>query len=296
LGITFLIACVLIGSSNPPVAAQAEKTLEQLIWAISYTYNFFHASAAFEHSYLISHFWSLAVEEQFYLLWPWLLLIVSPERLRPALLILILLGPAVRLCEYLVAATWGNAFFFDRPDVVVYVLPFSHFDAFATGAIFAVFVKNVSTRMFVGAIAMFVVVGLVTEWLSNGTVRWRNLGYGPFMRDSLKFVWGFTFFNLICGMALVKLREKTLFPSLMESSVLSYLGTISYGLYVFHFGAIFLVIVLLPDVGVAMKAVLALGLTIVISAISFEFFEKPLIRAKDRLFPRRPSAAMPETS
>ncbi len=44
-----------------------------LPFAATYTYNLFHASSHFEHSKLITHFWSLCVEEQFYLVWPFLI-------------------------------------------------------------------------------------------------------------------------------------------------------------------------------------------------------------------------------
>ncbi len=44
-----------------------------LPFAYTYTYNWYHTTAGFEHSRLISHFWSLCVEEQFYLIWPCLI-------------------------------------------------------------------------------------------------------------------------------------------------------------------------------------------------------------------------------
>ena len=52
-------------------AGAGQETLRQVVgqsaYAFTYTYDFFHASQAFTHSPLLTHFWSLAVEEQFYL-------------------------------------------------------------------------------------------------------------------------------------------------------------------------------------------------------------------------------------
>ena len=66
------------------------------------------------------------------------------------------------------------------------------------------------------------------------------LGYGPFMADSWKYMWGYTCFNLLFAWILLMLKGRALVPALTEHPALVYLGRISYGLYVFHFGVIWL--------------------------------------------------------
>lgn len=44
-----------------------------------------------------SHFWSLAIEEQYYLVWPWLILLLPRRWLVPSAVIAILTGPLFRL-------------------------------------------------------------------------------------------------------------------------------------------------------------------------------------------------------
>jgi len=75
---------------------------EGLIYAATYTYNLFHATNQFKHSKIIAHFWSLCVEEQFYLVWPFLLYFTRPSATRRVLAGIVLAGPLVRLsvCKF----------------------------------------------------------------------------------------------------------------------------------------------------------------------------------------------------
>ncbi len=71
-------------------------------WHASYLSNLFIARQGQWQGHL-SHFWSLAVEEQFYLVWPWLV-VVTPARWLGAIVGgAILLGPLARL----IAAAYG---------------------------------------------------------------------------------------------------------------------------------------------------------------------------------------------
>ncbi|MFN7977685.1 MAG: acyltransferase family protein [Vicinamibacterales bacterium] len=62
-------------------------------WHASYLSNVYIAGLAAWQGHF-SHFWSLAVEEQFYLLWPWIVVWMPTRALAPALVITTLAGPA----------------------------------------------------------------------------------------------------------------------------------------------------------------------------------------------------------
>src|SRR5438046_1997723 len=68
---------------------------QTFLWHVAFLTNFY----IFLHGWkgLTIHFWSLAVEEQFYLAWPWVILLVSKRRLLAAILVMIAVGPAFRL-------------------------------------------------------------------------------------------------------------------------------------------------------------------------------------------------------
>ena len=76
--------------------------------------------------------WSLAVEEQFYLIWPAVVLWLGAGRLALTCAILIGLSPVARLVMYLAGA----------PDAATYTLSIVRFDGFAVGGLIALALRN----------------------------------------------------------------------------------------------------------------------------------------------------------
>src|ERR1019366_1480642 len=72
---------------------------QTLLWHLTYLSNvyFFRQGGWQLATSNISHFWSLAVEEQFYLVWPYLMIFLPVRRLRPVVLSLIVLAPVFRV-------------------------------------------------------------------------------------------------------------------------------------------------------------------------------------------------------
>jgi peptidoglycan/LPS O-acetylase OafA/YrhL len=69
-------------------------------------YNFFHY-VPYSDDHYIGHLWTLAGEEQFYLLWPFALAWLGPKRMRKVALFLALAAPAIRVGHYfLVPEDW----------------------------------------------------------------------------------------------------------------------------------------------------------------------------------------------
>lgn len=266
---------------------QFSRFIEQLPWTMTYTYDFFHATKYIRISYFATHFWSLAVEEQFYLIWPLAIFLVPFDRLKRFLLIVILAGPIMRIL--LAAIIDSHTIPLLRfPDVVIYVLPFSHFDAFAIGGYFALYTRSRSPYLVWGSIFLVLALGMITSWLSTGHIHWDQLGYGPFMKDSYKYVWGYSVVNLMFAYILIHVKNKSFLPTLFENPLLVYLGKISYGLYVFHFPVIWLVYSTMGNFPDIVQVSTALLLTIILSMASYEFMEKRFINSKDKYFAKMP--------
>ncbi len=173
---------------------------------------------------------------------------------------------------------------YSSTEYEIYVLPFSHIDAFAVGGYFGLYGKSRPTYILWAAIFLVIMLGMFTGWLSTSQVDWGQLGYAQFMKDSYKYLWGYSLVNLLFAYMLVHIKNKTFMPGLFENPLMVYLGTISYGLYVFHFPALWLVRSSMSDYPGAVQLFSALLITILISMASYELMEKRFINLKDKYF------------
>lgn len=260
---------------------------ECLPYALSYTYDFFAATTAFHETPLLSHLWSLSVEEHFYLVMPICIALVSRARVVFWLWTLVCLGPLIRMTIFLASSVQFSAHLLPTPGVVTLVLPFSHLDAFAMGGIMGLSKTNKSGQTAWAFVVGSAVVGLVSQYAGSGGIIWDSLGYPPFMRGEGKAVWGYSLLNVTFAIVLSAVRGGRFLKPLFSLPALQYLGKISYGLYVYHFPMIWLVQTQHTSVlSHEIRYAVALLATIAVSMISYELFEKRCLNLKDRWFPR----------
>ncbi len=91
LGVAFVLAI-------PPVR-------ETLAWHTLYLSNIYMAESG-TWPRAVAHLWSLAIEEQFYLAWPWVVFVMPLRFLPPAILSLLVIGPMFRSIGVL--AGWND--------------------------------------------------------------------------------------------------------------------------------------------------------------------------------------------
>lgn len=213
------------------------------------------------------HFWSLAVEEQFYLVWPWLIL-----KTRNTNAWKLAAGAVLFTLVYKTVISFSIG-----GHLADGLLPFGCFDSLGLGALLACFDVDERLRphrsLFLRASLLsgsIIVAGQIMLYIIGRGFRvWYSTA---FFGVSLIFTW-------LVG----KAADGKLWRAI-EARPLIYTGKISYGLYLWHNFMPGLVVWLLgykPDTW--KLAGLATLLTFAIAATSWKFLEAPLNELKDKL-------------
>jgi peptidoglycan/LPS O-acetylase OafA/YrhL len=211
--------------------------------------------------------WSLAIEEQFYLLFPPLVFVLSTRRLTSALWLVVALAFACRLSFTLA---------FDSHWPVYYLLP-ARADLLAGGALLAVtererpaWFRRWAPRgvwLSAASLLLFVALSALPSFRTGAnSLLFNSVGYG---------LVGLGMTGLVASFASMR-GHRLLAP--FRSAPLVFLGTISYMMYLCHLT----VLNHTPGTGAA-RAAVAFTLVVGFSALSWFAFEKPLQALKDRL-------------
>ena len=241
--------------------------LRNALWGLSYLSNFPLAAGMDGGS--LSHLWSLAQEEQFYLLWPPLLTGLLALRFRPRPIV----GALLAVAGLFAAHRWSIA---DTGTLRrLWVAPDMHADALIAGcAAGFVYCFRLWCRWLqpAGLVALAACVAVVaTEAREN-----RSL-----------FGWPLAVFVVAAAVAVLAVADSPRSPlaRLLSFRPLQLLGVISYGLYLWHF----------PIFKVAGATPLALVSSVVVAAASYRYLESPVLRLRQtRVMPQRRSAAAAE--
>lgn len=281
------------------IQREVEEIIQpQLPYAFLYAYNFLHATGGYRHTAFLSHLWSLSVEEQFYVVWPLILFLTPKERLKGLLLSAVALAPTLRLITFHLYRTGVFESPLGSPHLAVYVLPFSHIDAFALGAFVSQF-SLPKPRLQIAALALVIpILGFATQYAAYGEIRPDTLGYEFTLISGYKFVWGYSLFNYFFALIVHAVHRAGMWTRFLELPVMRRLGKISYGMYVYHYAIIWFIIQIqnknrwILDLsfnnGMARTYLLALALTALVAGLSYRYLEKPINDLKDVYFPLNP--------
>jgi peptidoglycan/LPS O-acetylase OafA/YrhL len=174
-----------------------------------------------------SHFslqplWSLAVEEQFYLVWPWVILLVSERNLRRICIAMLFVAPLLRiLCTPL----------FPNHFAIYFLTPFRA-DLLCAGALLALLWRDDRASlakwgrwgwtMVVAGLAALLWVSRYPAWHTQSNTREANGG-----------LYSITLLISV-GLLLWALRGEGWFCTALRWAPARYLGVISYSMYLVH--------------------------------------------------------------
>jgi peptidoglycan/LPS O-acetylase OafA/YrhL len=254
----------------------------ELGWHLAYLSNWYFAHrGGFGNS--TAHLWSLAVEEQFYLAWPWFALLLPRGGLAWTIGGMILAGPLTRLA---LAHAHGNAH-----ELAVWIITPAVLDSLGLGCLLAYLSRETSLadRFAQGALVVAVSLAALRETVLplDGSV-------------TLHAALSLTPWALLC-VWLVH-RASRGFPGrigrLLRAGPLLYVGKVSYGIYLVHLFVMVGVPRLERMLGLDALTLsqpgwrhfaLVMPVSLVAAALSWRFLEEPINSLKAR-FPYAPRA------
>jgi peptidoglycan/LPS O-acetylase OafA/YrhL len=229
---------------------------------------------------LFRNLWSLAVEEQFYIVWPLLVVLVLVRIPRWSRLVLI---GAVAVAS----AVWMGLSYSAVDPTRVYYGTDTHAFGLAVGAFLAVLMLGR------GAVA----VGDATAGLTSRPVRWllgltgilaigALIALSVVMDGDLDLVYrgGLALVAVLSAVAIAALLVPgSLLGRALEFAPIRWVGLRSYGLYLWHWPVFVLVSASYPvgpreGVDAIVPGAIALTITVVAAALSYRFIEQPIRR------------------
>lgn len=245
-----------------------EGTKETFWWNLTHTSNFYFALAG-EWPASVSHFWTLSVEDQFYLIWPFVIFFTPTKHLLKVICLTISIAPIYRvLCIFL-----------GLNGVREYVITFACLDSLVMGAFLAFITaqpenvkfssKLILDKSFWIGLPLFFVCRVLEAAHQGGTFL---LIFGDTV-SAIFFMWVIYRASKGFGGILGKV---------LEMKPLVYLGKISYGIYLYHLFLPYLFGRYLPKLGlnypdsILWQFILNSVTVVILASLSWYVIEKPI--------------------
>jgi peptidoglycan/LPS O-acetylase OafA/YrhL len=216
--IYFLAIFVLYALNVPPVR-------ETIAWCLTYSTNMYIATKQHWMG-IIDHLWSLAVEEQYYLIFPYLILFLPKRHYLKVLSVMIILSITLRMYFYLQGTDWK----------VQYVLMPTCLDCFGLGGLMAYFYTFKKDTIFEALNKnLYLLLSLIVLILTFYFTRQHQLLTGEKHNIGNLVVERFLG-SVFCFFLILRAVSgyNGIMKYFLESNIISYLGRISYGLYLYH--------------------------------------------------------------
>ncbi len=229
----------------------------------------------------INHFWSLAIEEQFYLVWPLLVfLLKTRRRIAIAALIGVLVSLGIRTGFVLSGFTVSHPY-------SIYGWTPARLDGLCLGAILAMAIRS----RFRQQVIAWSLPMLLTCCVLLGIV-WHFDPAFEVLEQPMFSTWGLTLLAFaFTSLIAVCLKPGGFLQQLVSVRVLRFFGRYSYGLYVYHYTIASLIIYRLrPEllgrfgskaISVIIPGLIATAVSVIVAWCSYTFYESRFLRLKE---------------
>ena len=245
----------------PPLFELPNSTLSQQIYHLTYLQNF---AATFNWNFVgPGHFWSLAIEEHFYLFWPLIVCLFSIKNLTRIIFWIVI----VALCLRVLMINSGYEVFY---------FTFTRFDALAIGSFLAIIelkglLKERNAKKFV-VLMLVLLVPMAIIW----TV---FRGEGNKYIQAFRYLFFSGVYFSVIGFVLC-IKENNIINKCLRTKVFTYTGKISYGLYVFHPLTYSICDAYFQLNNIGLNFIVCILFTYLIASFSFYFFESLFLKLK----------------
>jgi peptidoglycan/LPS O-acetylase OafA/YrhL len=273
--VALILFLILIPNFTPDVLSLGYYVQNQ-IWFWAYLQNWLFIFYPSHTTSALNHFWSLAVEEQFYLIWPFVILLFRKTKRLIYLLIFLLIG---------VITLRFTLWTFQIERIAYFNLyTFSRIDGICIGSLLAV-LRTVNHKA-INRYFTIIVLGLaVLNFVFYFFNKQNQFSY-PYLAIA-----GYTTFAIIFGLLVNEgvERQDTFISRLLSFRPFRFFGTISYSLYVFHWPVYLMtantlkrwseknIEIINPSIT---ASIIATILSVLLAWLSFHFFEKKFLALK----------------
>ena len=197
-----------------------QNTKDVLVWLVTYTTNFYVSNNLNPYIGSFTHLWSLAVEEQFYLVWPFLILFLPKRHIEKTIIAIIVLSVIFKVTYFLTFGYSG----------AINALTISCADSLGFGALTAywsIYRQNLLTR--INKFKYSVPVSFLP--FAYFIIYPRDYNFIVVVGNNFLFS-VFAFFIIIRAS---QMKFTSLTKVMIESKLAIHIGKISYGLYLYHY-------------------------------------------------------------
>lgn len=243
-----------------PLAFPESNVLFDVLVAATYLTDY--AMAFWHEPKMLSHTWSLAVEEHFYLIWP-LVILATKSMSRRAMVVAL-------SATFALATVWRIA---DAYLWLDWYRTYYRFDTRASGLLLGGLIAVTHWRpsetmaAMIGRISAYVLIAAIVLF------RFRTLWFTA---------WGGIVADLAAAgivMSVIASQNSALYR-ILAARPLTYVGLISYSIYLWHYP---LARLLRDDLSSALAFAIIASAAIAVSALSYEFLERPLKSMRRRI-------------